>query len=144
MAGPRRLPAALIVLLLLASVAGAQKAETYKVRLTPVSMDAAMKVNIAGSGTATATLNSAKLTISGTFEGLLGPATTAQIHRGSATGVRGPVILDLTISPATAGTVTGSFDLTPDQVESLRKGRLYIQIASQKAPDGNLWGWLLP
>jgi hypothetical protein len=122
----------------------AQKTETYKVRLTPVSMDTAMKVNIAGSGTASAILIDDKLSINGTFDGLLSPATTAQIHRGSATGVRGPVILDLTVSPATSGTVSGTFDLTPDQVDSLRKGRLYIQIASQKAPDGNLWGWLLP
>jgi hypothetical protein len=106
-------------------------------------MDTAMKVDIAGSGTASATLTGTKLGVNGTFEGLLGPATTAQIHRGSATGVRGPVILDLTISPATSGSVSGTFDLTPDQVDSLRKGRLYIQIASQKAPDGNLWGWLL-
>jgi len=107
-------------------------------------MDTAMKVNIAGSGSASAVLTGAKLTINGTFDGLLSPATTAQMHRGSATGVRGPVILDLTVSPAISGSVSGAFDLTSDQVDSLRKGRLYIQIASQKAPDGNLWGWLLP
>lgn len=122
----------------------AQKPETYKIRLTPVAMDTAMKVNIAGSGSASAVLTGGKLSISGTFDGLLSPATTAQIHRGSATGVRGPVILDLAISPATNGTVSGTFDLAPDQVDSLRKGRLYIQIASVRAPDGNLWGWLLP
>jgi hypothetical protein len=143
MVGPRRLRATFAALLLIALAGAAQKPETYKVRLTPVSMDTAMKVNIAGSGTASATLAGTKFGVNGTFEGLLGPATTAQIHRGSATGVRGPVILDLTISPATSGSVSGTFDLTPDQVDSLRKGRLYIQIASQKAPDGNLWGWLL-
>jgi hypothetical protein len=59
------------------------------------------------------------------------------------TGVRGSSVLDLTVSKAISGTVTGSFDLTPEQVESLRKGRLYVQIHSEKAPDGNLWGWLL-
>jgi hypothetical protein len=125
-------------------VAFAQTREAYKVRLSPVSMDAAMKVNIAGSGSATAVLTGTKLNIAGTFDGLLSPATTAQIHRGSATGVRGPAILDLKISTAIAGTVTGAFDLSADQLESLRKGRLYIQIASERAPEGNLWGWLLP
>src|SRR4051812_6345201 len=119
MAGPRRLPAAFIVFLLATVAAVGQKPQTYKIRLTPVSMDAAMKVNIAGSGAASATLTGTKLTISGTFEGMLGPATEAHIHRGSATGVRGPAILDLTISPAAGGTVTGNFDLTPDQLESL-------------------------
>jgi RNA polymerase sigma-70 factor (ECF subfamily) len=40
-------------------------------------------------------------------------------------------------------TLTGSIDLSPDQLQALRKGQLYIQISSEKAPDGNLWGWLL-
>jgi hypothetical protein len=130
--------------LLAGVIAVAQAPETFKVRLTPVSMDAAMKVNIAGSGSGTAVLARARLTVSGSFDGLLSPATTARIHRGSVTGVRGPAIFELKVSSMTSGTVSGTFDLTNDQVESLRKGRLYVQIASEKAPDGNLWGWLLP
>ena len=144
MVEPRRFRTTLAVSLLIAVSAIAQKPETYKVRLTPVSMDAAMKVDIAGSGSALATLTGAALVVNGTFDGLLSPARTAQIRRGSATGVRGPAVLDLTVSPKTSGSMSGKFALTPDQVESLRKGRLYIQIGSEKAPDGNLWGWLLP
>ena len=34
-------------------------------------------------------------------------------------------------------------DLTPDQLQALLDGRLYIQIHSASAPEGNLWGWLL-
>ena len=41
------------------------------------------------------------------------------------------------------GTLTGSIQLTPVQIDDLRRGRLYIQIHSEKAPEGNLWGWLL-
>ena len=135
-------------LLLITIAAAAQKPETFQVRLAPVSMDTAMKLNIAGLGKASAVLTGNKLTVNGTFAGLLSPATSAQIRRGSLTGVRGPVILDLKISPATissatSGTVSGAFELTPDQVDGLRKGQFYIQIASEKAPDGNLWGWLL-
>jgi hypothetical protein len=29
-------------------------------------------------------------------------------------------------------------------VADLDKGRLYVQLQSEKAPDGNLWGWLMP
>jgi hypothetical protein len=112
--------------------------------MTPVAMDAAMKVNIAGSGSATATFSGNKLILKGSFEGLLSPAIKAQLHRGSATGVRGPVLFELTVDHTAVGNVAGSFDLSADQVESLRKGRFYIEIASEKAPDGNLWGWLLP
>jgi hypothetical protein len=78
------------------------------------------------------------------FEGLRSPATTVQIHRGSK-GIRGPVIpnLELTVTKAVKGTVSGTLELTPEEVTDLRNGRLYVQIQSERAPDGNLWGWLL-
>lgn len=120
----------------------AQGGETFKARLSVVPIDAAMKATIAGSGSATATLVGNKLTINGTFEGLKSPATEAHIHV-AAMGIRGPAILDLTISKATSGTISGSLDLTPVQVADLKGSRLYIQIHSERAPDGNLWGWLL-
>jgi hypothetical protein len=127
-----------------ALVCAAQTRQTFTARLTPVPIDAAMRANITGSGSVTANLTGAKLAITGSFEGLRTAATVAHIHQGSATGVRGPVLLDLTVSNAVNGTIMGSFDLTPVQIESLHKGKLYVQIHSEKAPDGNLWGWLLP
>jgi hypothetical protein len=128
-------------------VAGAQNTptgETFKARLSPVPIDVTMMSTIAGSGSITAVLAGKQLTITGTFEGLRSPATTVQIHRGMK-GIRGPVILDLdlTISKAVKGTLNGSVELTPDQILDLRAGRLYVQIQSERAPDGNLWGWLL-
>ena len=129
-------------ILLFWHAAGAQTAETYKVRLTPVPIDATMMARIAGSGSATAVLNGTKLTINGTFDGLRSPATVAKIHRAFK-GIRGPAILDLTVSKGTTGTISGSVELTPGQVEDLRNARLYIQIYSERAPEGNLWGWLL-
>jgi hypothetical protein len=132
---------------LLAGLALSQPPSTFKVRLSLVAIDATMRATVAGDGVASATLNGSKLTVTGTFEGLKSAATIAQIHRGVATGVRGPSILDLTVSKAgagTSGTISGTFELTPAQTTSLRRGELYIQIHSEKAPDGNLWGWLLP
>jgi len=102
-----------------------------------------MKANVAGSGSVTASLVHSKLAVSGTFEGLRGPATVAQIREGVATGVRGAPVLDLSVARATSGAISGSFDLNPAQVENLQKGRWYVQINSEKAPEGNLWGWLL-
>jgi len=116
--------------------------ETYKVRLRPVPVDNQTARTISGSGQATATLAGTKLTVAGTFEGLQSAATTAKVHQGSRMGVRGNPILDLTIEKAAAGKISGTLDLTPAQVEALKAGRLYIQIAAEKAPDGNLWGWL--
>jgi hypothetical protein len=117
--------------------------EKYKVRLSTVPMDGGMRDAVAGSGTASAMLTGTKLTINGTFDGLRSRATVARLHRGLAIGVRGAPLADLTVSGATGGTVAGSLDLTQEQLQGLRKGQLYLQISSEKAPDGNLWGWLL-
>jgi hypothetical protein len=125
------------------ALGAAPVANTFRARLAPVAIDAAMKANVTGSGSLTAVLTGSKLTVNGKFEGLRGPATVAHIHQGPATGVRGPAILELSVSKAASGAVSGSFDLTSEQIESLHKGRLYVQIHSVKAPDGNLWGWLL-
>ena len=39
--------------------------------------------------------------------------------------------------------MTGAFKLDSAQATALKTGKLYIQIDSEKAPNGNLWGWLL-
>ena len=121
----------------------AQNQERYKARLSTIPMDGGMRETVAGAGLASAVLAGTKLTINGTFQGLRSPATTARLHGGLTKGVRGAAVADLTVTKAMNGTLTGSIDLTPDQVQSLRKGQLYVQISSEKAPDGNLWGWLL-
>jgi hypothetical protein len=121
----------------------AQNQEKFKVRLSTIAMDGGMRETVAGTGTASAVLAGTKLTINGTFEGLRSPATVARVHIGLAMGVRGAAISDLTVAKATNGTISGSIELTPEQVQGLKTGRLYIQISSEKAAEGNLWGWLV-
>ncbi len=133
----------LSVLVLTTISAAAQSEEKFKIHISPVPLDGGMRATVAGSGSATATLAGNKLTIAGTFEGMPSAATTAKIHRGLATGVRGSPFLDLTVTKAPKGTLSGSFELTPEQVQYLKQGKLYIQIQSEKAPDGTLWGWIL-
>ena len=143
---------AMVCAVFAACAALAQTPETYKVRLTPVAIDVSMMARVAGSGALTAVLNGNKLTINGSFSGLRSPATTAHIQRGLAKGVRGPAILDLHVSKQAADTtrpnsyqaeIHDSAELSPEQLEDLRNARLYVQIDSEGAPDGNLWGWLL-
>jgi|KBSMisStandDraft_5_1062788.scaffolds.fasta_scaffold143865_1 hypothetical protein len=106
--------------------------------------------HVAGIGSASATLSGRKLTVNGTFEKMASPATVAKVGMGLAPGARLDLIYDLTITKAaqatpagTSGTIAGSFDLTPAQVDALKKGKLYIQINSEGAPNGHLLGWLL-
>jgi CHRD domain-containing protein len=131
-----------MALLVICAGADAQKSETYKVRLSTVPVDAPMMSRVAGSGSLTAVLVGSKLTFNGSFQGLRSPATHASIHVGPK-GIAGPPILDLMVSNATGGNVTGTLELTPPQLEELRNAKLYVQIDSEKAQEGNLWGWLL-
>jgi CHRD domain-containing protein len=131
------------VILLAACSAVAQNGEPFKARLSTVPVDATMLPTVAGSGSVKAVLAGNKLTISGSFEGLRSPAIRASVHIGAQKGIRGPAVHDLTVTKATAGSVGGSVDLTSSEVQDLRNGRLYMQVDSERAPDGNLWGWLL-
>lgn len=118
--------------------------ETFAVRLSPAPRDASMRTTIAGKGSASVTLSGNRLTISGAFEGFTSPATHAELHRGPAVAMRGPAIHELTVSAGTNGTLSGAFTLSADELAALNAAQLYIQVASESAPDGNVWGWLLP
>lgn len=137
---------ALAAMLAAAGALSAQGADKYTVRLGWVPISGADRANVTGRGSATATLSGSKLAITGSFEGLAASATVARLHEGIAKGARGPAIADLVITKGTSGTISGGVALTAEQLASLKQGRLYIQVHSEKgvAPDGsNLWGWLL-
>jgi hypothetical protein len=117
--------------------------ETFKTRLSPVPIDAQLAPTVTGHGSVSAVLAGSKLNITGSFEGMRSPAIAAHLHESKVTGIPGVVIHELTVTKAMSGNISGSVDLTPAEVEALRKGTVYVQIHSEGAPDGNLWGWLL-
>jgi len=121
---------------------GAQRRERFSARLTSMPVDPVTARTTTGLGTATAVLEGNTLTITGTFDGMNSPATLAHVHR-AAKGLRGPKILDLTVTKATSGTIQGTFKLTPMQIEELDKDRWYLQIDTEKNPEGQLRGWLI-
>ena len=131
-----------LVAVAVASLA-AQGTRTFTARLSTVPIDIPMMATITGSGSATAELKGRVLTISGAYKGLKTPATVARLHRGPK-GIRGPAFADLKASGGTSGTISGSIELTQQQVDDLGRSWFYVQLHSEKAPDGNLRGWLLP
>ena len=131
------------LLIVWAVASGAQTPKVFRARLAPVALDVAMQATVSGLGSVSASLTGATLTIDGKFEGLKSPATVAQVHIGRK-GVRGPSVFDLKVSSGTSGTISGVLQLTPLQIDALQKGAFYVQLNSEKAPDGNLWGWLAP
>jgi len=116
---------------------------SFRARLSPVPVESSAASKITGGGAVTATLDGNTLKISGTFQGMKSAATIAQVHMG-ARGVRGPVEFDLVVDKAASGTISGSITLTKIEIDTLRKGWYYVQIHAEQAPEGNLWGWLLP
>lgn len=129
----------------LALLPGAAAASsTFHVRLAPGPRLVGTRADRSGGGSVTATLQGDTLTLRGSFSGLLAVPTGAQLRMGSMPGVRGPLIAGLTISPETTGKLSGTVQLNAEQLAALRKGRLYVEIDSDKAPEGDLWGWIMP
>ena len=141
MAKTRVMAIALGIGLIWALPGSAADNNSFGTRLSVVPVDVAMQVTVAGQGRITATLAGNRLTVNGTAEGLRSPATVAKIHRG-APGIPGPAILDLTVTKTTTPTIGGTVELTPSMVQDLRNGQLYVQLNSERAPEGNLRGWL--
>jgi hypothetical protein len=143
--------AAIIAGLLWSEVAGfAQAALAYKARLSTVPIANARgraeideSATVFAAGNVTGTLVGTKLTVAGTFEGFKHPASIAQIRSGPAMGVRGPVLFELTVTKATKGTISGTVDLSPAQVDLLKANRLYVQVHNTNTPEGALWGWFM-
>ena len=123
----------------------AMAAAPYQIFLGPVARSNATQMKALGRGTADVTLDGNKLSITGTFGGLVSPATDAHLCQGIGIGVSGACTNDLTISKAPSGNVSGTIVLNAKQMAALRAGQLYVQINSQSAPapTGNLWGWIL-
>jgi hypothetical protein len=135
-----------VVVLLTMSLAASMAAQSprqFRARLSPVPLDIAMQATIAGSGSVTATLAGTTLTVSGTFKDLKSAATVARLHRSQNRGMRGPVVAELSTTTGESGEISGKVELTAAQVADATNGLLYVQLHSVKAPEGNLWGWLL-
>jgi hypothetical protein len=75
--------------------------------------------------------------LTGTFSGLTSNATMAHIHMAPP-GTAGGIILTLSVSMATSGTVTGSGTLTADQVNQMVAGNTYVNIHSANFGGGEL------
>jgi hypothetical protein len=97
-----------------------------------------------GGGSVTVTLSGNQLILQGSFQGTLAIPTGAHLLMGSLPGVRGPIIADLVVSPSTSGTLSGTVQLKPEQLSAFHKGGLYVEIDSARAPEADLWGWLVP
>jgi hypothetical protein len=144
----RRRTVLVLVSSLAAAVAPSFGQDAFTAELGWVPIGGAERNEVAGTGSASATLNGSRLSITGSFAGLPAKVTGAKLHRGIATGARGagPVVAELRVTGDVSGTLTGDVRLSGEQVAALNAGQLYVQVYSEKGvpPDhATLFGWLL-
>jgi len=140
----RRVGFYILALLAIAPAFSPAWAESFDTRLSPSPLTDGTRINITGEGRALVQWDGNILSVSGNFEGLATNATTAALYDGPGIGIPGAKALDLSVTQDKSGMIWGSLTLTRKQLADLRAGHFYVQIDSEKAPDGNLTGWLLP
>jgi hypothetical protein len=115
----------------------------FDAELDPVPFDASNRAIVINSiGDASAALDGSTLTVKGNFSNFTSPATGGSLRIGLAKGVPGDAIGSLSADHATSGHFSGSIKLSSEQVAALKKQAIYVRIDSEKAPDGNVQGWL--
>jgi len=115
----------------------------YEAELDPTPFDATNRADVIESiGNLTATLEGSTLTVRGTFSNFTSPATGGSFRIGLAKGVPGDAIGSVTVDHARQGSFTGTIRLNASQMAALKREAVYVRIDSEKAPDGNVQGWL--
>ena len=133
--------ALLLLCTLLLTTALHAQTETYRARLSPMPVSPQTVDTITGQGEVILTLSGTTLTVSGNFSGMSSAASLAHLHNGPP-AQPGPVVHSLEITAAAAGEITGTLELTAEQVAALRNNELYVQVHSANNPDGELRGWI--
>ena len=133
-------PSLLAIFLVAGAAHGATK--TFK-----ATLDGASEVpptTSAGTGTATATLDTAtrRLIWDVTYSGLTGPAMAAHIHGPANPGQNAPVVIPFTGSLTSP--IKGSKVLTAAQAGALEAGKYYVNIHTAKYKGGEIRGQLTP
>ncbi len=77
---------------------------------------------------------------SGSFSGLVAPASASHIHGLAPAGVAAGVLIPLTVSGATSGTISGSGVLSPTNVAGMIAGLTYVNVHSSTYPGGEIRG----
>jgi len=104
----------------------------------------------ANTSTATATVmvtldqTTGAVTVTGHFDNLSSMATVAHIHGPAAVGMNANVLVPLTVTAATSGTLSGSGMMSSTQMNDMLSGMTYVNIHSMTYPDGEIRSQVVP
>lgn len=89
-------------------------------------------------------LTTGAVTVTGHFQNLSSMATVAHIHGPAAVGMTANVLVPLTVTAATSGTVSGSGMMSSMQMNDMLSGMTYVNIHSMTYPDGEIRAQVIP
>lgn len=123
-------------------------AAAFDTHVFPVTLSGAFEfppVATGGSGSCTVTLDdvTGAVSVSGSFTGLTSNATLAHIHGLSAPGANSGIIITLSETGGTSGTVSGGGILTPAQITGMLNGLTYVNIHTSSNGGGELRGQIM-
>ncbi|HLO42321.1 MAG TPA: CHRD domain-containing protein [Phycisphaerales bacterium] len=99
-----------------------------------------------GSGSATVTLDtvSGAVTVSGTYQNMQGTVTASHIHGLAAPGVNAGVIVTITHTGGTSGTLSANGILNATQIQGMLDGLTYVNVHSTFKSTGEIRGQVVP
>src|SRR5207245_9286241 len=97
-----------------------------------------------GSASGVLTFIGSQLLYEITYSGLSADATAAHTHGPAATTNSAGVIVPLSTPTGTAGTISGSASLTPEQMSYVLARQTYANIHTMANPDGEIRGQIWP
>jgi len=82
------------------------------------------------------------IAVTGSFSNLGSGAMVADIHGPAGFGQNAPAIVTLTVPPngVTSGGISGTANVTPDQMKLLKSGESYIDVHTANFPGGEIRG----
>jgi hypothetical protein len=115
-------------------------AETVKMKADLKASEETPPTESSGAGTADVTLDTDANKVSWkiTYDGLTGDPTAAHFHGPAKAGEKAPPVVDIS-----ANIKEGSADISADQAKMIREGNTYINIHTEKYPDGEIRGQVL-
>jgi uncharacterized membrane protein len=84
------------------------------------------------------------LTYNFAFTNLLSAATAAHIHAAADSAHSAGIVIPFIAPAATAGTISGTANVTPQNLMSLITGQAYANIHTTNYPGGEIRGQILP
>lgn len=115
-------------------------------RLDSVAFTNETRNLVSGVGGVVATISDGGVvTLIGNYSGLASPATSIVVLKGPRTGVPGQERLAAfpIKQPSTSGSFSEHIRMSNSNLAALVAGQIYLQVLTETAPDGAIWGWII-